>query len=277
MIEFKSINTSHVTVETLKAFNEWLADIFRCRIGFIDKIKCWKQYAAETAWKNTRLSMSSVLNNIPVWKQRLLLEYLRNNYQRTTTIGDIAVPVTILAEETVRHQSVCRLNLRTNQTLGLEADGADVPREVKYAKGEVRIPIPEGYDGNTAFVELLVPFEVISEMLLRKVGGANWDKDSNLIHPLIDPMLPPGTFPPHPNARCFGFVRNHALLFYQRYTRKNDIDRNILKIDVAKSKAWVSIKTHADSFSGPFDEDHEKDVIEPWVEIRITAYKYGAQ
>lgn len=275
MIEFKSINTSHVTLETLKAFNEWLSDIFRCRIGFIDKIKCWKQYAAETSWKNTNLSSLSILNNIPVWKQRLLLEYLRNNYQRTLTIGDIAVPNATLDDETVAHQSVCRLNLRTNQTLGLEADGADVPREVKHARGEIRIPIPEGFDGNTAFVELLVPFEVISEMLLREVNGASWDKDLDLVHPLINPFVNLGT---HPNARCFGYVRNHALLFYQRYTRMNDIDRNILKIDVAKSKAWISIKTHVDAFSGPFDDSHDSDNrIEPWVEIRITAYKYGAQ
>lgn len=278
MIEFKSINTSNVTIETLKAFNEWLADIFRCRIGFIDKIKCWKQYAAETSWKNTTLSSASVINNIPVWKQRLLLEYLRNSYQRSLTIGDISVPSALLADETVAHQSVCRLNLRTNQTLGLEADGADTPREVKHAKGEIRIPVPSGYDGNAAFVELLVPFEVISEMHLREINGADWDKHLSLLHPFIDPTLPPGSLSDNSNVRRYGFVRNHALLFYQRYTKINDIDRNILKIDVAKSKAWISIKTHVGEFSGPFNDSHDSDnIIEPWVEIKITAYKYGAQ
>lgn len=273
MIELKQINNSHVTLETLKAFNDWLADIYNCRIGYIDQIMCYRQYAAESSWKNTTLSVRAVLNNIPIWQHRLFVQYLRNNYQREIQIGDV---VRTISNVSVEHQSVCRINLRTNQVIGLESSTANLPVEVKSAHGEIRIPIPEGYDGNTAFVELLVPYDVISAMLFREVEGASWAPDAvNLTHPLA--VLNAN----YTNASTYGWVRPHALLFYQRYCRKSTNGRNTLKIDVAKSKAWVSIKTHADLFTGPFDialatAETPVTPIEPLVEVKITAYKYGA-
>lgn len=272
MIELKQINNSHVTLETLKAFNEWLADIYKCRIGYIDQIMCYKQYAAETSWKNTTLSVKSVLNNIPIWQHRLFVQYLRNEWQRQTVIGDVAG---VVGTERIEHQSVCRINLRTNQVIGLEGAGtgaANTPAEVKTSHGEVHIPIPEGYDGNTAYVELLVPYDVISALHFRKVSGATWEQDTDLTHPLMQKA--DDTW----NATKYGWYRPHALLFYQRFSKKSTNGRNTLKIDVAKSKAWVSVKTHADLFTGPFDialYAGDDDPIEPLMEIKITAYKFG--
>lgn len=269
MIELKSINTSHVTLETLKAFNEWLSDIFKCRIAFIDQIMCYRQYAAETSWKNTTLSMQTVLNNISIWQHRLLVQYLRNNYQREYSSGDVTK---IVDGNLVAHQSTCGINLRTSQLIGMEADIAgagSTVTEVKASHGEIRIPVPEGYDGNQAFVELLVPYEVINAMHLRGIGIVDWEIDTNLTHPLMEPNIN------RENASVYGWYRPHALLFYQRYTKKGVTGRNILKIDVAKSKNWISILTHADTFSGPFDLSIT-DRIEPIVEVKISCYKYGA-
>ena len=273
MIELKQINNSHVTLETLKAFNEWLADIYKCRIGYIDQIMCYKQYAAETSWKNTTLSVQSVLNNIPIWQHRLFVQYLRNEWQRQTVIGDVAG---LVGTERVEHQSVCRINLRTNQVIGIEGAGvgaANLSAEVKSAHGEIKIPIPEGYDGNTAYVELIVPYDVILALHNRKIGAA-WTVGA-YSHPLMDRV------DDRWNSTKYGWCRPHALLFYQRFCRKGTNGRNTLKIDVAKSKAWVSIKTHADLFTGPFDlalwdELTPITPIEPVVEVKITAYKFGA-
>jgi hypothetical protein len=280
VIELKTINNSFVTLETLKAFNDWMADIYKCRIAYIDNIMCYKQYAAETSWKNTTLSVKSVINNIPIWQHRLFVQYLRNNYQRKMQIGDVTRYV---GSTEVAHRVSCTINLRTNQVIGIEGAGvqaANTPIEVKSSHGEAHIPIPEGFDGNLAYVELMVPYDVIYALHGREVGAEDihgWEYSPGLVHPLMD-----AASYDLGNATTYGWTRPHALLFYQRFCRKGTNGRNTLKIDVAKSKAWVSVKTHADLFTGPFDIyllDVENKVypIEPLVEVVITCYKSGAQ
>lgn len=267
MIELKSINNSHVTIETLKAFNEWLSDIYNCRIGYIDNIMCFNQYAAETSWKNTTLSLTAVLNNIPMWYHRLLVQFLKNGYQRRMSLNN-----QIQTTTGQLHYATCLINLRTEQTLGLEEDAVTGNTlEAKASHGEIKIPIPEGYDGNTAFVELIVPKQVISALHFRKVDDASWAQDAvTYFHPLAKND--------YGYNYDYGYMRPHALLFYQRYTKKDSQGRNTLKIDVAKSKGWVTILTHADIFTGPFNLELyalDEDPIEPWVEVHVTCYKYG--
>jgi len=264
MIELKQINGGFVTLETLKAANEWLSDVYDCRIAYIDEILCYKQYAAETSWKNARLSIRSVINNIPMEQHRLLLQYLSNNYERSCSIGRTKAYYT---GEEVNNYGVFNLNLRTNEVHGIE--GGAIPLETKSAHGETRVPVPEGYDGNMAYVELFVPRIVISRMLLRLIDGADWGYVLTLTHPLMEPSNN------RENVRRYGLERPHALLFYQRYTKKDANCRCTIKMDVAKSKLWVSIITHADEFTGPFTIDAE-DPIAPLVEVKITFYKYGA-
>lgn len=263
----KTINNSHVTLETLKAFNEYIDSVFKCRLGYIDKIVCYHQYAAETSWQDTTMAMSAILNNIPVGYHRLLVQHIRNNYQREMNLGDTTVAISNMD---VRHSAVCQINLRTNSVVEIAgAITTNVPTEVRSAKGEIRIPIPEGYDGNMAFVELFVPREVINAMHKRKTD-TNWDIVAGLIHPLAD------VSDDRPHASCDGYYRPHALLFYQRYTKKSTSGRNTIKLDVAKSKNWVSILTRATVFNGPFKAGIT-DVIEPLVGVQITCYKYGVR
>jgi len=264
MIELKQINGGFVTLETLKAANEWLSDVYDCRIAYIDEILCYKQYAAETSWKNARLSIRSVINNIPMEQHRLLLQYLSNNYERSCSIGRTKAYYT---GEEVNNYGVFNLNLRTNEVHGIE--GGAIPLETKSAHGETRVPVPEGYDGNMAYVELSVPAQVIYQMFFREIDGGDWKLVPALTHPLLVPVLA------RVNVREGGTVRPHALLFYQRYTKKDANGRCTIKMDVAKSKRWVSIITHADEFTGPF-AIAAKDPIAPLVEVKITFYKYGA-
>jgi len=263
----KTINNSHVTLETLKAFNEYIDSVYKCRIGYIDKIVCHKQYAAEAGWQDATMSMSAVLNNIPVGYHRILVQYLRNNYQREMSIGD---GTNLVGNVPISHNGTYIINLETGATIGIEeAFGTTIPIEIRSSHGEIRIPIPEGYDGNMAFVELTVPYRVIRQLLFKEIDAANWNSNALLTHPLAVATAS------YPHAKE-GYYRPHALLFYQRYCKKAASGRKTLKLDVAKSKNWISIMTHADSFNGPFKKGAGLDIA-PWVEVSITCYKYGVR
>jgi len=308
----KYTNNSYITEDTLKAFNEWLRDVYNIKASFIhpDGIQAATLREAVAGWRDTNAASRSVVNTIPVWLYRLFIEFMKNNYKRSQQFGSPYVD----DRELIRSYIV---NLLDHKPIANKDDANYKP--IYATRIERRFTVPEGYDGNAAFVRLLVPPEVITWLHRRPYDTTDIQRldlsgnptNALCAHPLLRADyshvdnydtadivadggygcscgnlntadyygVPANADVNHLTSQLYGNFRTSAFFFYQQYVKNG----NIL-MDVNKNKTYVEFICECDEFRVPFmnytieDSLHytEADqLVAPKVLVEITYYKRG--
>lgn len=153
----KYTNNGHITEDTLKGFNDWLRDIYSIKVSniHIDGIKAQYLKEALTGWRQTTASVDSCVNTIPIWLYRLFIEYMKNRHERSLQNGS-----EYLDDRQINRSYI--VNLLDRKPIANKDYGTTFYNPVYMARIERRFTVPEGYDGNAASVQLLVPPEVMT-------------------------------------------------------------------------------------------------------------------
>ena len=164
----KAYNNSYLTEDTLKAFNDWLRDIYHITPSFIhpNGIQAAQLREAIIGWRGTNAASEAQINTIPVWLYRLFVEFMKNQYERAQESGNPYLD----DRQALRSYIINLLDRKPVSSKNYD-DGAGLKYNPVYmSRIERRFPVPEGYDGNEAYVRLLVPPEVITWLHRRPYG-----------------------------------------------------------------------------------------------------------
>ena len=295
----KTYNNSYLTEDTLKAFNDWLRDIYHIKPSFIhpDGIQAALLREAIIGWRGTTASSRAEINGVPVWIYRLFIEYMKNQYERKQEVGNPDID----DRQVNRSHIVNLLDRKPVSNKYYDNGGGAGYYPVYMSRIERRFPVPEGYDGNEAYVKLLVPPEVITWLHRRPYDvTATGVNRENLAaaptyaccHPLmratdsyVDGLTTAGIVNdggygssqgnlntanyygvPATNdiniltSQLYGNFRTNAFMFYQNYVKNGN-----LMMDIIKKKNYVEFVCESDPFVTPF-ADYEKETGDPYDE-----------
>lgn len=304
-------NNSYITDDTLKAFNDWLRDLYNIRPSFIHKdgIQADTLREAITGWRGTIAGSEAHVNTIPIWLYRLFVEFMKNQYERTQEYGNPNQD-----DRQINRSYI--VNLLDRKPISNKHDGTNY--EPMYAaRIERRFSVPDGYDGNMSSVQLLVPPEVITWLHRRPYGGVAIQRENlaaaptyACCHPLmranetwVDGLdtagivndggygssqgalntapyygVPAVNDENHLTSQLYGNYRTGAFFFYQQY-----VENGNLVMDVNKNKNFVEFVCETDRFKIPFMDYHIETgdytnadlLVAPKVLVNITYYKRG--
>lgn len=281
----KFTNNGHITEDTLKAFNEWLREMYGIRPTFIHPSGIQAQQLKEAiiGWRETRAGSEASVNAIPVWIYRLFIEFIKNNYERSKEMGN-----PYFDDRQINRSYIVNLldrkpvSSKDNTTTGNNFN------PIYMARMERRFAVPEGYDGNSAGVNLLVPPEVITWLHRRPYGTTTIARDDldntptyDCAHPLLRANdtyvdgtvaadagiiadggygcnhaslhtadyygVPDNVNINHLTAQLYGNHRTNAFFFYQQYVKNGNI-----AMEVVKNKNYIEFTCEADNFVAPF-------------------------
>jgi len=259
-------NNGFLTEDTLKHYNSLYKKLNDLKSSYFNETQIDELKQALKGWQDTYLSTRSFNNSMQNSLYKLMLSFLKNEYQTANTSGSPELTSTV-------GENIFTLNNKSMYTT--KEDTGSYDSFTKYRQ-DIKIPVPEGWDGNYSFVELLVPYSVVNFFNASR-SVSNWTVNSALAHPLL-PQADGGygsAFGETDGANHFtcqlnGFQRKHALLFYSNF-----VDKNKLKIDVAKGKNYITISTDAGGATGMLAPFASGSLIEPEICARITYYKLG--
>lgn len=245
-------NNSYVTLETLKLFNEWIKDVYNLKLSYIDSIESERQFQSEASWKDSKLSVKAVINNIPLWMHRIFIDYMKNNFEQT--FNDAS------NDQVSSSVDTCFTFYLTGKGLSIVSATLTATTIVEQTDNEMRVNVPDGFDGNQSFVELMVPEKTIHNLHRRKYSDFS---SGSYTHPLL-PYAYGGANLTLNNARG-GSFRENALFFYSQFTKNG-----IFKLDVLKEQRYIVIKTIGELTLFPFSSS-----LVPLVLCRIKYFKRG--
>lgn len=307
----KYTNNSYITDDTLKAFNDWLRDMYNIKPSFIhpDGIQAYQLKEALTGWRGTTAGSEAHVNTIPVWLYRLFVEFMKNQYERTQEFGSPYIDDRQLNRAYI-------VNLLDRKPVSNKDTGANY-EPVYAARIERRFTVPDGYDGNASMVRLLVPPEVITWLHRRPFGTTAIVRDDlndgtptySCAHPLlranetyVDGLNDAGyqndggygssqallnTAPyygapenndiNHLTSQLYGNYRTNAFFFYQNYVENGNIS-----MEVNKNKNFIEFVCETDRFKTPFmdytldaDWSDADQLVAPKVLVNVTYFKRG--
>jgi len=250
-------NNSHITEETFAYFNNLIMQIYEIKPEYIEKISTDRVYKLFNSWAASYFSNNSYVNNMPIGLLNLYIEFLKNSCDFRIDQGAYFPNV---ANENIL------FSLDSEVVLSVNSDAIE-----SHKKGEIRIAVPEGYDGNRAFVDFRVPIHVL-QVLQSPASSGNISFDHLFGHPFSRS----GTAETLPRT---GLYRNNALFYYSHYTKGDDsgsgtVSAARLKLMANKFSDHINIEFACNDFSGLYDSEESYSVI-PQVWAKITYIKSG--
>ena len=260
-------NNGYLTEETLQYYNSLVRRVYNIRLSEIDILRIEEnQTKLQRGWYDSKLSNESHINGVPIWRLKLLLEWLRNSHEDLMQ-GSLLEGANV--------------GVDSSHIISLWAKGSmEVSHEATrhYTANSVySIDVPEGYDGVDSFVEFYVPFDVIKNLSDRQAG---LQTGGGSLYPRVYPHFLSEQDPDHLVYR--GCYRPNALLFYQSFVQAPEeagTSSGLLEIDVVKKKNVIRVKTSNNNFAPPFKEAdmEEFSTLEPKVLVRISYFKRGVR
>jgi hypothetical protein len=265
----KLSNNSYVTEETIAYYNYLIKKTYNIEPQHINEIQTDRQYKLYSGWRSTDISGVARINNILMDNFYLYLEYLRNTKHFISDTGS-----TLLSSASFYSSSCHVINLNEKQLISSNVDASfDF-----VSRGEIKISVPEGFDGNRSFVEFIVPTETIA-MLSSFISSAG-------VQITNAELLGAGTKgKPGGLAKKIyetGVERKNALFFYSKYVLSSSTETTNdgkLKIVANKFRDYIIVEYSANDFVEPFyyNEESTGATLDPLVICKCTFVKSGVK
>lgn len=184
--------------------------------------------AIEEMWGSTRESLLAVINGVDMTRLAIYEAFLKNSKQYKTVVER-------------KHY------IFNGRVMGSLASGTTYVVQQFDKKALSIIRAPEGYDGNTSFVEVLVPVEVMDSV------GSGSSSELTAFYTLLDSI----------STRN---ANKDALLYYS-----SQVTKGSFSINIAKNKESIIVSTDCSGLSDSCFEDK----ADPYFLVRTTFYRRG--
>jgi len=263
-------NNSYITEETIAYYNYLIKKIYNIEPSMISKITTDRLYKVFNSWANAHFSNRSHLNNIAMYDFNMYVEFIKNSCDFVSVFG-----TNIRDTNSITSDSII-FNLNDEKNVFLNGVGSNGYESLK--RGEIRVPVPEGFNGNRAFVEFLIPSSVVFGLSFHELP----DFSTALTSPADDQIFGASLLYNLPvggdyNPFETGVFRENALFFYSHFVKGDDTSGGTtaaarIKIVANKFSDNIVIEYSTGEMVNPFDEE---GTIPPLVMAKITYIKSG--